>query len=172
LTASCSPATRKGLFTSPRRRSGPQSSPASAFSVPCRRSASAFPTGPVVDFRLLEHIRQRPAKGTVPLLYPKHFTGRDTQWPKSGIKRGNAIELNEDTRKWLLPSGFYTVVRRFSSKEEPRRIIASVVRPDAFPGAPMLGFENHLNVFHQDKHGLPETLAYGLAAFSQHHCGR
>jgi hypothetical protein len=29
----------------------------------------------------------------------------------------------------------------------------------------MLGFENHLNVFHEDKHGLPETLAYGLAAF-------
>ncbi len=29
----------------------------------------------------------------------------------------------------------------------------------------MLGFENHLNVFHEDKHGLPETLAYGLAVF-------
>ena len=29
----------------------------------------------------------------------------------------------------------------------------------------MLGFENHLNVFHENKHGLPETLAYGLAAF-------
>jgi hypothetical protein len=29
----------------------------------------------------------------------------------------------------------------------------------------MLGFENHLNVFHEDKHGLPEALAYGLAVF-------
>ena len=29
----------------------------------------------------------------------------------------------------------------------------------------MLGFENHLNVLHEDKHGLPEKLAYGLAAF-------
>ena len=29
----------------------------------------------------------------------------------------------------------------------------------------MLGFENHLNVLHEDKHGLPEQLAYGLAAF-------
>jgi hypothetical protein len=29
----------------------------------------------------------------------------------------------------------------------------------------MLGFENHLNVFHVKKHGLPEPLAYGLAAF-------
>jgi len=122
-------------------------------------------TGPVVDFRLIEHIRQQPAKDTVPLLYPKHFVGRETQWPKNGMKRGNAIELNGDTEKWLFPNGFYTVVRRFSSKEEPRRIIASVVRPDTFPDAPMLGFENHLNVFHQDKHGLPEALACGLAAF-------
>jgi tRNA1(Val) A37 N6-methylase TrmN6 len=122
-------------------------------------------TGPVVDFRLLDHIQQQPDKGTVPLLYPGHFSGHTTQWPKEGIKRGNAIRLNSDTEKWLYPNGFYTVVRRFSSKEEPRRIVASVVRPDTFPGAALLGFENHLNVFHEDKHGLPEALAYGLAAF-------
>jgi adenine-specific DNA-methyltransferase len=122
-------------------------------------------TGPVVDFRLLEHIQQHPAKGTVPLLYPGHFSAQMTQWPKDDIKRGNAIRLNGQTRKWLYPNGFYTVVRRFSSKEEARRIVASVVRPDAFPGATMLGFENHLNVFHEDKHGLPESIAYGLASF-------
>ena len=122
-------------------------------------------TGPVVDFRLLEHIQEKPGKNTVPLLYPGHFSGQTTQWPKEGIKRGNAIRLNSDTRKWLYPNGFYTVVRRFSSKEEPHRIVASVVRPDSFPGAKMLGFENHLNVFHENKHGLSEALAYGLAIF-------
>ena len=122
-------------------------------------------TGPVVDFRLLDHIQQHPSKDAVPLLYPGHFSGQTTQWPKEGIKRGNAIKLNSETKKWLFPNGFYTVVRRFSSKEEPRRVVASVVRPDAFPGAAMLGFENHLNVFHEHKHGLPEALAYGLASF-------
>jgi adenine-specific DNA-methyltransferase len=65
----------------------------------------------------------------------------------------------------LYPNGFYTVVRRFSSKEEARRVVASVVRPDTFLGATMLGFENHLNVFHEGKHGLPESIAYGLASF-------
>jgi adenine-specific DNA-methyltransferase len=133
------------------------------FSLP--EIAVGVSTGPVVDFRLLEHIQQQPAKGTVPLLYPGHFSGQTTEWPKDGIKRGNAIKLNAETKKWLYPNGFYTVVRRFSSKEEPRRIVASVVRPDTFPGATMLGFENHLNVFHEDKHGLPEALAYGLASF-------
>ncbi len=122
-------------------------------------------TGPVVDFRLQEHIRRTPGKGTVPLLYPGHFSGQNAQWPKDDMKRGNAIKLNADTVKWLYPNGFYTVVRRFSSKEERRRIVASVVTPTSFPDATMLGFENHLNVFHQDKHGLPEKLARGLAAF-------
>ena len=122
-------------------------------------------TGPVVDFRLQEHILQTPARGTVPLLYPGHFSGQNTQWPKDGMKRGNAIKLNTDTKKWLYPNGFYTVVRRFSSKEERRRIVASVVTPTSFPDAAMLGFENHLNVFHENKRGLPEKLARGLAAF-------
>jgi hypothetical protein len=122
-------------------------------------------TGPVVDFRLQEHIRQQPTTGTVPLLYPGHFIGYATQWPKDGIKRGNAIRLNAATKKWLYPNGSYTVVRRFSAKEERRRIIASVLEPNTFPDAPMLGFENHLNIFHEDKHGLPEDLAHGLAAF-------
>jgi hypothetical protein len=122
-------------------------------------------TGPVVDFRLLDHIQQQPTKGTVPLLYPGHFLGHATQWPKDGIKRGNAIKLNAATKKWLYPNGFYTVVRRFSAKEERRRVVASVVTPVTFPGAPMLGFENHLNVFHEGKRGLPDNLAHGLAAF-------
>ncbi len=122
-------------------------------------------TGPVVDFRLEKHIQQKPSKGTVPLLYPGHFVGHATQWPKDGMKRGNAIEINTDTKKWLYPNGFYAVARRFSAKEERRRVVASVVTPATFPEAPMLGFENHLNVFHEDKRGLPENLAHGLAAF-------
>jgi len=114
---------------------------------------------------LLQHIQQKPTTGTVPLLYPGHFIAYATQWPAEGMKRGNAIKLNSDTERWLYPNGFYTVARRFSAKEERRRIVASVVTPAAFPDAPMLGFENHLNVFHEDKRGLPENLAHGLAAF-------
>lgn len=122
-------------------------------------------TGPVVDFRLKGYITEMPEPGTVPLLYAGHFSGRQTHWPKAGMKRGNAILRNFKTERWLYPSGFYTVVRRFSAKEERRRIIASTVRPDTFAGAEMLGFENHLNVFHDNRRGLDEHLAYGLAAF-------
>lgn len=122
-------------------------------------------TGPIVDFRLKEHLRDMPETGTVPLLYPGHFSRTGTTWPIKGMKKPNAIKRNADTDKWLYPSGFYCVVRRFSSKEEKHRIVASVVEPNAFGVVPVLGFENHLNLFHENKRGLPEALARGLAVF-------
>nr|VFJ66384.1 MAG: Eco57I restriction-modification methylase [Candidatus Kentron sp. DK] len=122
-------------------------------------------TGPVVDFRLRAHLRDMPGPGAVPLLYPGHFSGSATTWPIEGIKKPNAIERNADTEKWLYPNGFYCVVRRFSSKEEKRRIMASVVEPDVFGDMSALGFENHLNLFHENKRGLPEQLVRGLTVF-------
>jgi len=122
-------------------------------------------TGPVVDFRLREYLRDMPGPDTVPLLYPGHFSSSGTRWPVEGMKKPNAIKRNADTEKWLYPSGFYCVVRRFSSKEEKRRIVANVVDPDAFGDVSVLGFENHLNLFHENKRGLPQALAHGLAAF-------
>ncbi len=122
-------------------------------------------TGPVVDFRLKAHLRAMPGADTAPLIYPVHLKGQGAVWPVEGSKKANAIVRNGETEKWLYPNGFYCVVRRFSSKEESRRIVASVVNPQAFGDAPMLGFENHLNVFHDGKRGLPEALARGLAVF-------
>jgi len=121
-------------------------------------------TGPVVDFRVRPHIRPMPEEGTVPLLYPCHFSSAQVEWPKPQGKKPNAIVRNNETEKWLYPNGFYTVVRRFSSKEETRRIVANIVYPHAFD-ASALAFENHLNVFHCRKHGLPEYLAWGLATY-------
>lgn len=121
-------------------------------------------TGPVVDFRLKEDLRADPEVGTVPLLYPGHFKGTGLQWPKPGFKKPNAIRDTMATRKWLYPNGFYAVVRRFSSKEERRRIVANVIDPARLPAA-MIGIENHLNVFHAKRQPISEDLAHGLAAY-------
>jgi adenine-specific DNA-methyltransferase len=121
-------------------------------------------TGPVVDFRLKEDLRLDPEQDTVPLLYPGHFDASGLQWPKPGFKKPNAIRDTMATRKWLYPSGFYAVVRRFSSKEERRRIVANVVDPARIPTA-MVGFENHLNVIHAKRQPIPEDLAHGLSAY-------
>jgi adenine-specific DNA-methyltransferase len=120
-------------------------------------------TGPVVDFRLQEYLRENPEEGTAPLLYPTHFVNGQLDWPRQS-KKPNAVIDNLETRKWLYPKGFYTVIRRFSSKEERRRIVAHVVDPAAFKGD-AIGFENHLNVFHSGKRGIDGDVAHGLAVF-------
>jgi predicted RNA methylase len=122
-------------------------------------------TGPVVDFRLKAHLRDMPEPGTVPLIYPGHLSMTGAVWPVPGLKKPNAIMRNDETEKWLYPNGFYCVVRRFSSKEERRRVVASIVDPAAFGDHSVLGFENHINLFHENKRGLPEALARGLAVF-------
>ena len=121
-------------------------------------------TGPVVDFRVKDDLRDLPEKDCVPLLYPTHFSGYGIEWPKADSKKPNALRLNPETQKWLFPDGCYAVVRRFSSKEEKRRIVATLVMP-GLGDSRFLGFENHLNVFHHAKQGLPENLARGLVAY-------
>jgi hypothetical protein len=86
----------------------------------------------VVDFRLKPYLRDQPEAGTVPLLYPAHFTKEGVVWPGANIRKPNALQVNSATEKRLFPNGFYTLVRRFSSKEERRRITASVVNPSMF----------------------------------------
>lgn len=120
-------------------------------------------TGPVVDFRIREHLFKDSKSDTVPLLYPIHFNGVEVEWPKDS-KRPNAIAHNAATQKMLYPVGFYVVVRRFSSKEEKQRIVARVINPTKL-GSEYIGIENHLNVFHSNKAGISKELAYGLAAY-------
>lgn len=122
-------------------------------------------TGPVIDFRLKEFLRKMPEDGCVPLVYPVHLRGGLTTWPIEESKKPNAIVCNDLTEKRLLPAGHYCVVRRFSTKEERRRIVASVVEPKDFGDYVAIGFENHLNVFHENKKGLPEALALGLKTY-------
>lgn len=120
-------------------------------------------TGPVVDFRVRDHWLREPADECVPLLYTHHFRDGVFAWPRAH-KKPNALKLNEETRKWLMPRGCYTITKRFSAKEERRRLVAFVVDPDLLPQE-LFGFENHLNVFHVQKAGLPLDLAHGLAVF-------
>jgi hypothetical protein len=122
-------------------------------------------TGPVVDFRVQSSLRAMPSEDTAPLLYPGHFSGEGVRWPIEGFKKPNAIAVNPTTKKWLVPTGYYPVVRRFTSKEEKRRVVASVICPECFPDQQWLGLENHLNFIHQNKRGLSKTLAYGLALY-------
>lgn len=134
-------------------------------------------TGPVVDFRLKENISKLPVDGGVPLLYAAHMVNGEAVWPVENLKKKGQYycpqsSLWDDVSdssfvydKNVLPAeGYYVVTRRFSSKEEKRRVHASVVDASALCSRGV-AFENHLNYYHQKKHGFNKELAYGLAAY-------
>ena len=133
--------------------------------LPCTLSELGIEvsTGPVVDFRLKEYLRMEPEEGTFPLIYAIHCENGFVRWPLQ-MRKPNAIADTAETRKWLFPNGWYTLTRRFSSKEEKRRIVATIHDPSRVPGK-LIGFENHLNLFHAGKKGLSPALAKGLAIF-------
>jgi hypothetical protein len=120
-------------------------------------------TGPVVDFRLQEYIHDEPGPETVPLFYPAHFLGNRVMWPLVNHRKPNAIDNCSSTRKWMMPNGCYVLTRRFSSKEEKRRIVAVFYDP-ATVGSNLVAFENHLNVFHSNGGGLDDKIAKGQSS--------
>lgn len=121
-------------------------------------------TGRVVDFRADAYLRQQPAPDTAPLIYPCHLNGGFVRWPKENGRKPNAIIAGTHTQDLLVPSETYVLVKRFTAKEERRRVVACVYDPRRVQ-AHQVGFENHLNYFHASGHGLPMDLAKGLAVF-------
>lgn len=124
----------------------------------------AVSTGRVVDFRTRENLRPEPCEGTAPLIYPTHFGEGRVQWPSIRGRKPNGLAVNDSTRSLLLPNGCYVLVKRFTSKEESRRVVAVVSTPEDVPGA-LVAFENHLDVFHDQNEGLSRDLARGLACY-------
>ena len=121
-------------------------------------------TGRVVDFRLREEWSDGTGEGVAPLLYAAHFVDGRLTWPKEGFKKPNALRLTTRSKPWLVPNGSYVLVRRFSSKEERRRVVAYLLRPDDL-NATMLGIENHLNYYHAEGAPLDLEVAAGLVCY-------
>jgi adenine-specific DNA-methyltransferase len=125
----------------------------------------AVSTGRVVDFRAKEYLRLDPGEGTAPLIYPGHLRDGTIRWPgQAGWRKANALAIADATEKLLLPNETYVVAKRFTSKEERRRVSAFISSPQVLPGR-VVAFENHLNVFHCRHRGLPSSLAHGLLAY-------
>ncbi len=121
-------------------------------------------TGRVVDFRVREYLRQQSEAGASPLVYPCHFDGLFVRWPKEGSRKSNAIIDGEKTVSLLVPAGVYVLTKRFTSKEERRRVVACIYDPSRVKSR-RVGFENHLNYIHANGKGLDMVLAKGLWAF-------
>jgi adenine-specific DNA-methyltransferase len=121
-------------------------------------------TGRVVDFRTRENLRSEMSRGCAPLIYPGHLSAGRVHWPCGADRKPTALVMNDGTRSLVLPSGDYVLVRRFSSKEEPRRVSAAWFS-DGDVGTEVVAFENHLNVFHRGNASIEPALAIGLTVF-------
>jgi adenine-specific DNA-methyltransferase len=121
-------------------------------------------TGPVVDFRMKEDLRQSPDSDSIPLLYSIHLRNGGVLWPVVS-KKPNSIKLTLDQiNKIAFPSGYYVVVKRFSSKEEKRRIWPALIKPESFTSS-FFTAENHINIFHINKKGIEKYFAIGLFVY-------
>jgi adenine-specific DNA-methyltransferase len=126
-------------------------------------------TGPVVDFRARDRLRMDFEPGLVPLFYPTHMSEASINWPKAGARKPNAF-VPAGAEKLLTADGHYTIVKRFSAKEERRRVVASYYdgtlgRPVATGGISAVALENHLNYFHMKGRPLPDWMARGLTMY-------
>jgi adenine-specific DNA-methyltransferase len=121
-------------------------------------------TGRVVDFRATKFLRENPGADTVPLIYPRHFDNGYIAHPKPGGNKPQALALLPGVEELLVPKGIYALVKRFTSKEETRRVVAALYDPTRIP-AERVGFENHINFFHRKGEGLESKLAKGIVAF-------
>lgn len=130
-------------------------------SLPCTLGdlGLSVSTGRVMDYRARPYLRQDPRPGTVPLIYPAHFAGDRVRWPRDAFKRHNALADCEKTTGLIVPGGTYVLTKRFTAKEERRRIVAALYRGGR------AAFENHLNYFHRSGAGLPDRLATGLTRY-------
>ncbi|MFC9877889.1 Eco57I restriction-modification methylase domain-containing protein [Nocardia salmonicida] len=133
-------------------------------SVACTLPALGFQvsTGRVVDFRSRDNLKSDPEPGCLPLIYPGNLRNGVVEWPRAIRKAQGFAVLEGKNTKLLVPAGCYVLVKRFSAKEERRRIVAAVWNPET-NGATQIAFENHLNVFHCNGNGLDLEVAVGLS---------
>ncbi len=120
-------------------------------------------TGPVVDFRAKEHLRQGLTKGSVPLLWMHNMQNMRVEWPSKKNKKPAAIASTEETSPLLLPVKNYVLLKRFTSKEQRRRLDSAVLKQSEFPHE-SVGIENHVNYIHRPKGSLSVGEAFGIAA--------
>ncbi len=123
-------------------------------------------TGPVVPFRstdMLTSIENVKSGETVPLLWLQHVHRMRIEWPLKDFDKPQGV-FHSAGRKLLVKNSTMIILRRFSAKEEPRRITAAIL-PDGAFGTEKIALENHLNYIYRPDETLSYEEAVGIAAF-------
>jgi adenine-specific DNA-methyltransferase len=121
-------------------------------------------TGPVVPFRATQFIDEAgEVPGShVPLLWMNHVQPMQVTWP-IGRHKPEYIKQVTASLVLLVPNRNYVLLRRFSAKEEERRLVAGPYLART-GNTSMVGLENHLNYVYRPGGTLTEDEAFGIAA--------
>lgn len=103
-------------------------------------------TGKVVDFRSKERIyKDKPGFNSIyPLLYAGNFSNGEIMHPRDFGKPQWYRADDEISIRQLMQPGFYVIVKRFTSKEEKKRVVAFPLELET-----PIALENHLNFIHE-----------------------
>ena len=124
-------------------------------------------TGPVVSFRTTEYLVDEESydgEHNVPLLWMNHLRDFSVQFPVSPLKKPQTMLKTEASSKLLIENQYYVFVKRFSSKEQKRRLYASYYSPALLDRTDYLGLENHVNYIWKPMKGLSQEESLGLMA--------
>ena len=121
-------------------------------------------TGPVVPFRATQFLAHAASgNSAVPLLWMQHVRPMRTLWPSTATEKPQWIKVAPESTKLLVHDATYVLLRRFSAKEEKRRLVAAPLIRGSL-NANKVGLENHLNYIRGVSIELDDELAYGLSA--------
>jgi adenine-specific DNA-methyltransferase len=119
-------------------------------------------TGPVVSFRSRAFLRRDRSCATAPLLWLHNVRPFVTRFPPKNGKPMHIV-VSDESKRLLLPAKRYVLLKRFTAKEERRRLVAGIVESkDSY--SPFLGLENHLNYIYKPSGELSKYEALGLAS--------
>ncbi len=122
-------------------------------------------TGPVIPFRATEYLlpESTGSRESAPLLWMHNMRDMRVVWPLRRNRKESAIRVCDGSRSLLLPIRNYVLLKRFSSKEQKRRLYASVLLESELCHE-VVGIENHVNYIHKPGGNLSVEEAFGIAA--------
>ena len=111
--------------------------------LPCTLRTVELPmhTGIVVDFRTREVLRDNAEETAMPLFYSHHIRGGRVIWPAG--QQGEYMVT--DHQGYLQDNGNYVFVKRFTAKEERRRLQCGILLVTDYPQYEHIGTQNKIN---------------------------
>ncbi|OHD68365.1 MAG: hypothetical protein A2W19_14190 [Spirochaetes bacterium RBG_16_49_21] len=122
-------------------------------------------TGKVVPFRAINLLHKKFLESNqhAPLIWMNHVKGGRVVWPFENWHKEQYISVNNQSIPLLVPNSNYVLMRRFSPKEDLKRINTAPFLKNSLKYE-FLGIENHVNYIHRPNGELSLEEVHGLSA--------